>query len=33
MEGGFFLKKKPLGGLAPGYGYSGFAIAAEITKT
>jgi hypothetical protein len=27
---GFFLRKKPLDGIAPGYGYSGFAIAAAL---
>jgi hypothetical protein len=29
-EGGFFLKKKPLEGMASGYSYSGFAIAVPI---
>jgi hypothetical protein len=29
LKGGFFLRKKPLEGIAPGYSYSGFAIAFE----
>ena len=29
LEGGFFLRKKPLEGCAPGYSYSDFAIAAR----
>jgi hypothetical protein len=27
IEGGFFLRKKPLGGIAPGYTYSDSALA------
>ena len=27
VQGGFFLRKKPLGGVASGYCYSGFAVA------
>jgi hypothetical protein len=27
VQGGFFLRKKPLGGVASGYSYSGFAVA------
>jgi hypothetical protein len=29
FKAAFFDEKKPLGGLAPGYSYSGFALAAE----
>ena len=29
VQGGFFLRKKPLGGVASGYSYSGFAVAPE----
>jgi hypothetical protein len=29
IQGGFFLMKKPLGGLAPGDSYSGFTMARE----
>jgi hypothetical protein len=27
---GFFIRKKPLGGIASGYSYSGFAVAERI---
>jgi hypothetical protein len=33
VQGGFFLRKKPLGGVASGYSYSGFAIGRSWTKT
>jgi hypothetical protein len=29
MRGGFSLRKKPLGGVLPGYSYSGFAVASS----
>ena len=29
LKGGFFLRKKPLEGAAPGYSYSGFALCAR----
>jgi len=30
VQGGFFLRKKPLGVIASGYSYSGFAIGAQL---
>jgi hypothetical protein len=33
LKGGFFLRKKPLEGIAPGYSYSDFAIASAARKS
>jgi hypothetical protein len=33
IEGGFFLRKKPLGGIAPGYTYSDSALASSGSFT